>query len=168
MRQQIGVALAIVTQLEDPGGEGRIKVKFTSFLDGGPESAWAAIAAPMAGNNRGLFLMPEVGDEVLVAFDRGSFDHPYVIGFLWNGVDHPPTNDLHLRLFRSVNGHEIAVYDPPVSGGDQGYIRLKDAQGNVVELGNAHITIRSIGTIAIEAPSITINGRPVLTQSRPI
>lgn len=168
MRPQIGVALGIVTKLKDPQGEGRIKVKFTSFLDGGPESTWAAIAAPMAGGSRGVFFMPEIGDEVLVAFDRGHFDHPYVIGFLWNGVDKPPVNDPHLRIIRSVNGHEIAIYDPPISQGDKGYIRLQDSHGNMVELSNARITIKCVGTITIDAPNIAINGRPVAPQSRPL
>ena len=68
----------------------------------------------------------------------------------------------------TVNGHEIALYDPAVSGGDQGYIRLKDAHGNVVELSNARISIRSKGSIDIEAPNVTINGRPVAPQPRPI
>jgi len=145
MKSQIGVALGIVTNLKDPQGEGRIKVKFTSFLDGGPESTWAAIA-----------------------FDRGHFDHPYVVGFLWNGVDKPPVNDPHLRLIRSVNGHEIAIYDPPISQGDKGYIRLQDSHGNIVELANAHITIKSVGTITIDAPNIAINGRPVAPQAKPI
>jgi len=168
MRPYIGVALAIVTNLADPNGEGRIKVRFTSYLDNGPESTWAAIAAPMAGEGRGVFFMPEQGDEVLVAFDRGSFDHAYVIGFLWNGVDKPPTTDPHLRLIHSVNGHEIALYDPPISQGDKGYIRLQDAHGNLIELSNANITIKSVGAITIEAPTITINNRVVAPQQRPI
>ena len=168
MRPHIGVALGIVTNLVDPNGEGRIKVRFTSYLDNGPESAWAAIAAPMAGGSRGVFFMPEKDDEVLVAFDRGDFDHAYVIGFLWNGVDKPPTTDRHLRLIHSVNGHEIALYDPPISQGDKGYIRLQDAHGNLIELSNANITIKSVGAITIEAPKITINKRVVAPQQRPI
>ena len=57
------------------------------------ESAWAPVAAPLAGKQRGAFFMPELGDEVLVAFEDGSFDSPYIIGFLWNGVDMPPETD---------------------------------------------------------------------------
>ena len=57
-------------------------------------SAWAPVAAPLAGKKRGAFFMPELGDEVLVAFEHGDFDHPFIIGFLWNGVDTPPETDL--------------------------------------------------------------------------
>jgi len=164
MRQQAGVALATVTNLKDPQGEGRIKVKYTSFMDGGPESARAPIATPMAGKKRGVYFMPEVGDEVLVAFDRGYFDHPYVIGFLWNGIDRPPENDPHLRLIHSVNGHEIAIYDPPGEG-DKGYILLQDANGNKVELKQGGITIHSVGPITIEAPAVAINGQAVTIKA---
>jgi uncharacterized protein involved in type VI secretion and phage assembly len=111
MRRHSGVALGIVTNLKDPLGEGRIKVKFTSFLDGGPESAWAAIAAPLAGGSRGVFFMPEKDDEVLVAFDRGHFDHPYVIGFLWNGVDKPPESDPKNRVILTPGGHTLRFED---------------------------------------------------------
>jgi uncharacterized protein involved in type VI secretion and phage assembly len=168
MKPHIGVALGIVTSLDDPQQEGRIQVRFTSFLDGGPESAWAAIASMMAGKGRGMFYMPEKDDEVLVAFDRGHFDHPYIIGFLWNGVDKPPVNDPHLRIIRSVNGHEISIYDPPISQGDKGYIRLQDSHGNLVELSNARITIKSVGVLTIDAPTVLINKRPVAPQNRPI
>lgn len=162
-----GVVIGIVKSLDDPDGEGKIKLEFP-WLEEGAESAWAPIAAPFAGKDRGAFYHPEVGDEALVAFDQGDFAHPYIIGFLWNGVDRPPTDDSHLRLFRSVNGHEVAIYDPEASGGDMGYIRLKDAHGNVVELANAQITIRSVGTVQIQAPNVIINGRPVLPAPRPI
>ena len=87
-----GVVTGIVTAV----GAGKVKLKFPWLheSDGGErESNWARIATAMAGNDRGTFLMPEVGDEVIVAFEKGSFDHPYVIGFLWNGKDKPPKKD---------------------------------------------------------------------------
>ena len=54
------------------------------------DSHWAPIASLLAGKKRGACFMPELDDEVLVAFDRGEFDHPYVVGFLWNGADEAP------------------------------------------------------------------------------
>lgn len=161
-----GVGVGLVVNVDDPEKLGRLKLKFPWMDD--EESTWAPVAASFAGNDRGAFYMPEVGDEVLVAFELGNFDHPFVVGFLWNGKDKPPTDDVHLRLFRSVNGHEIAVHDPAVAGGDKGYIRIKDAHGNVVELSNAQITIQSVGLINIKAPSVMINGRPVLLTPSPI
>jgi uncharacterized protein involved in type VI secretion and phage assembly len=155
-----GVVIGIVKDLDDPKKLGRIKITFP-WLPETNKSFWARIATTMAGANRGTWFMPEKEDEVLVAFERGDPDHPYIIGFLWNGQDKPPRTDPKKRLIRSVNGHEIEMYDPDISDGDQGYIRLKDAQGNLIELANGRITIRSISGIEIMAPSVVINGRPV-------
>ncbi|MBV9927291.1 MAG: hypothetical protein JOZ96_19895 [Acidobacteria bacterium] len=162
-----GVGVAIVIDVNDPEKLGRLKLRFPWMPDE-VTSPWVPVAAPFAGNDRGAYYAPEIGDEALVAFELGNFDHPFVVGFLWNGKDKPPTEDVHLRLFRSVNGHEIAVHDPAVTGGDKGYIRIKDAHGNVVELANAQITIQSVGIINIKAPSVMINGRPVLISPTPI
>ena len=63
------------------------------WLDGSTESHWARVATPMAGKKRGLYFLPEVDDEVLVAFEHGSIDFPCVIGSLWNGKDTPPESN---------------------------------------------------------------------------
>jgi uncharacterized protein involved in type VI secretion and phage assembly len=68
--------------------EYRVRVQF-AWLPGGDKSAWARIATMGAGLDRGVFWLPEVGDEVLCAFINGWFDQPVVIGTLWNGVDKP-------------------------------------------------------------------------------
>jgi uncharacterized protein involved in type VI secretion and phage assembly len=159
------VAIGVVVDVDAPGA--RIKVEFPWMQPPQP-SNWAPIATLMSGGKRGMYYMPENGDEVLIAFDHGKFDHPYVVGFLWNGVDQPPADDQHLRVIRSVNGHEIAIFDPPVAAGDKGYVRVKDAHGNSVELANGQITIAGIGMIQINAPSVTINGRLVLPVGPPI
>jgi len=94
------------------------------------------------------------------------------VGFLWNGVDTPPSSDINLRTLHSVNGHEVQLYDPAVDGGNQGYIRIQHARGggtmNVVEINNTSILIRSDSAVIIQAPSVTINGRVVLPSASPI
>jgi uncharacterized protein involved in type VI secretion and phage assembly len=174
-----GVVIGIVKDLDDPKKLGRIKITFP-WLPETNQSFWARIATTMAGANRGTWFMPEKEDEVLVAFERGDPDHPYIIGFLWNGEDKPPKPidqsqpNPNIRMIRSVNGHEIEIYDPDtVVGGDNGYIRMKyaNAQGkitNTVELTNRGISITSITGIEIKAPSVVINGRPVLVAISPI
>src|SRR5262245_10644139 len=84
-----GVAVGVVTQNRDPESLGRVKVKFP-WRENPDESHWARIAAPMAGVNRGTWFLPEVGDEVLVAFEAQNVEHPYLLGALWNGQDNPP------------------------------------------------------------------------------
>jgi uncharacterized protein involved in type VI secretion and phage assembly len=160
MKRYPGGVTGLVKRLDDPEGQGRIQLQFP-WLSGTQRSAWAPVAAPFAGKDRGQVYMPEIDDEVLVAFEHGDFDHPFVIGLLWNGADTPSTNDPNRRLIRSVNGHEIEIYDPPISSGDKGYIRLKDAHGNIVELANGRISITSVSFIEINAPQVVINGRLV-------
>jgi phage protein D len=83
-----GVLTAIVTDIKDPDAKFRVKVKFP-VLDGTFVSAWARTLQPGAGDKRGFVILPEVGDEVLVAFGMGSFDEPYILGGVYNGTDKP-------------------------------------------------------------------------------
>ena len=63
---------------------GRVRVEYQTIEDG-LESPWAYVAAPLAGSGRGMLFMPVKGDEVLVLHGDNDFDHPYVLGYLWNG-----------------------------------------------------------------------------------
>jgi uncharacterized protein involved in type VI secretion and phage assembly len=109
MKRVPGVVIGLVTSVNDPLGQGRIQLKFPWLdLD---DSGWAPIAAPMAGGKRGAFFMPEVDDEVLVAFEHGDFNHPFVVGFLWNGVDKPPETDPKNRVLVTPGGHTIRLED---------------------------------------------------------
>jgi uncharacterized protein involved in type VI secretion and phage assembly len=109
-----GVAVGVVTQNRDPESLGRVKVKFP-WRENPDESHWARIAAPMAGVNRGTWFLPEVGDEVLVAFEAENVEHPYLVGALWNGQDNPPETNQdganNIRKIRSRSGHEIIFND---------------------------------------------------------
>ena len=84
-----GVATAIVTNNKDPEKWGRVKLQYT-WREDKQESDWARVASSGAGKDRGTLWTPEVGDEVLVAFDKGNVDHPFVLSALWNGKDTPP------------------------------------------------------------------------------
>lgn len=83
-----GVVPAIVTSVKDPDSMGRVKVKVPWLADQ-YESWWARTLQPGAGKDRGAVVLPEVGDEVLVAFAQGDLEHPYVLGGLYNGTDQP-------------------------------------------------------------------------------
>jgi uncharacterized protein involved in type VI secretion and phage assembly len=166
-----GVVTGQVINVIDPDQQGRVQVSLP-FLGGQNASYWAPVATMMAGKGRGSWFMPELGDEVLIAFNQDDVAHPFIVGFLWNGQDNPPSKDQHLRVIHSVNGHELRLYDPPVEGGDQGHIRLQFARGdgalNIVEINNTSIVIRSDSAISIQAPTVTINGRPVVPGGGPI
>ncbi len=109
-----GVVSAIVTNNKDEDGMARVKVKFP-WLAEEDESYWARIVTFMAGNERGSYFIPEVDDEVLVAFENGDINYPYILGSLWNGKDKPHEknedgkNDL--RVFKSRSGHKVIFDD---------------------------------------------------------
>jgi len=162
-----GVVPAKVINVMDPAVMGRVQVSFP-ILPGNDQGYWAPVATMMAGGGRGSWFMPEVGDDVLVAFQDGDVDHPYIIGFLWNGQDQPPRSDPHKRVLQSVNGHQIEIYDPPAGSSDKGYLRIQDAYGNTIVLQDSNIAITGVGAITINAASILISGRPVLPLGGPI
>lgn len=116
----------------DKPGPGRVKVKIP--LMGMPESNWARMASWMAGKERGAFCLPEVEDEVLVAFENGDVNRPYIIGSLWNGQDLPPETNKdgknNIRLFKSRSGHVLQFAD---TKGEES-ITLTSAKGHVIKL----------------------------------
>jgi uncharacterized protein involved in type VI secretion and phage assembly len=110
MNEISGVVIGLVQDLNDPERQGRIQLQFP-WLSEAHRSAWAPVAAPMAGKKRGVFYMPELGDEVLVAFEHGDFDHPFILGYLWNGVDTPPETNHSNRVIKTPGGHELRFED---------------------------------------------------------
>ena len=171
MSHVYGVVTGTVKDVDDPQGEGRVKVQFPS-MEGDNESYWAPVASAMAGNGRGAFFMPEVDDEVLVAFLQGDVNHPYIIGFLWNGQQRPPSTSVHERMIYSRNGHAIRFLDATPSGGSQGALVIEDGHGNRITLSNGKIAIKSVAILEIEAPIITLKGpgykRVVSPNNNPI
>lgn len=107
-----GVVVGIVTNNKD--GLGRVRVKF-QWHSQDYETDWVRIATLMAGSQRGSFFIPEVGDEVLLAFENGDFNSPYVVGCLWSIEDNPPTGNAggenNIRMFQSRSGHKITFDD---------------------------------------------------------
>ena len=84
--------LAEVVDVKDPDKLARVQVRLLSFdgIDGQDGPLWARVAVPFAGSDRGAFMLPDVGDEVLVSFINGDWRFPVVVGGLWNGSAHPP------------------------------------------------------------------------------
>ena len=136
-----GVTVGVVTNNQDPDKLGRVKLRLP-WLSEQDESQWARVLTPMAGKGRGLYCLPEVDDEVLVAFEHGLPEFPYVLGALWNGQDAPPaTNDdgkNNQRLLRSRSGHTIRLDDTEGSA----RIEIRDGSGkNTITIDTAANTI---------------------------
>ncbi|WP_333385651.1 phage baseplate assembly protein V [Microcoleus sp. POL10_C6] len=156
-----GVTIAEVTNNKDEGKLGRVKVKFP-WLSDTDESFWARVLTPMAGGDRGIYFLPEVGDEVLVAFEHGNIEFPYILGALWNGKDKPPeTNEdgkNNKRTIKSRSGHTITLDD---TDGEEKIEIFDKSKKNSIVVNTKENTI----TISAEA-DITIqssNGKLILS-----
>ena len=176
-----GVAVGIVSDNKDPEAKGRVKVTFP-WREKRDESHWARIAVPMAGPEVGTYFLPEVDDEVLVAFENGDIHYPYVVGALWNGQDPPPTNNESgtndVRMIRTRSGHEVVLDDTENAGaveirtGAGHSIRLDDAagseqititdksEGNSISFDpNAgSVELRGGTTVSVSAPTVELAG----------
>jgi uncharacterized protein involved in type VI secretion and phage assembly len=152
-----GVVIGIVTNNNDDEGLSRVRVRFP-WLDATNETFWARIVSPMAGPGRGVYFLPEVDDEVLVAFEHGDLRFPYVLGGLWNGVDKPPVDNgggNHLRVIKSRSGHLIKLNDEH----GKETVEIIDASGKnsiVVDTATNVITITAGKDITLAAPEGTI------------
>jgi len=150
-----GVVVGIVTNIEDPDNLGRVQLAFPWF-SADAVSAWARVATLMAGNGRGSVFLPEVDDEVLVAFEHGDMRRPFVIGALWNGVDVLPaefTNDgnNNTRFIKSRSGHIIKLDD--TEGSEK--IEIIDKTGKnsiVIDSKENTVTITTDKDIMLKAP----------------
>jgi uncharacterized protein involved in type VI secretion and phage assembly len=175
-----GVAVGIVRQNKDDSGLGRVKVSFP-WHSQPQESYWARVATPMAGGKRGIYFIPEVGDEVLVAFERGDVRFPYVLGSLWNGVDNSPVNNADgkndVRVIHSRSNHKITINDGAqpllkleLSDGkhiaiDRNGIVIDDKQGNKVTIQSSggSISVEAATSLSLKAPQITIEASGMMT-----
>jgi phage protein D len=148
-----GVVIAIVTNNNDPDGQGRVKLKYPWMADD-VESGWARVAGIGAGDERGLFCLPEVNDEVVVAFEHGEVDRPLVISGLWNGVDAPTVpvseaiqnGNVHTRAFKTRSGHVLTFVDD-----SEGKVELQTAGGHRLTLDdqNRAVQIETNGGITV-------------------
>ena len=148
-----GVTVGVVTNNQDPAGLGRVKVKFP-WLSDQDESHWARVLTPMAGNDRGLYFLPEVDDEVLVAFEHGLVEFPYILGALWNGKDKAPESNADgkndRRTIKSRSGHLIRLDDSNgkekieiIASGGNNSIVISTADNTITIKADAGITIQS-------------------------
>ena len=174
-----GVYPALVVDNKDPDNLGRVMVSLPWAPDLGvePYAAWARLATLMAGNKRGTLFIPEVNDEVLVAFQGGDPGRPIVIGALWNGRNQPPPamdrsgrnnlksiitrNGVTLEFsddtgvealsLRTPGGNKLVLKDGP------GVVTITDSNGNVVRLDSDGIALLSSKNVRIDGVEVTIN-----------
>ncbi|MEB3288685.1 MAG: VgrG-related protein [Leptolyngbya sp.] len=127
--------IGIVADNKDPKNWGRVRVKFPALTED-HMSNWARVVSVGAGASRGLDCLPEIDDEVLVAFEHGDIHRPYVLGGLWNGKDAPPetadnnvaNGKVRLRTFKTSEGHTLQFVDEDKGSSKKGvYLDTVDA-----------------------------------------
>jgi uncharacterized protein involved in type VI secretion and phage assembly len=180
-----GVYPAQVTDIQDPDGQGRVRVRLPWAPDDTGYEAWARLAVFMAGNNRGAWFIPDVDDEVLVAFVAGDPRHPIVVGSLWNGSDTPPASmdgggrNLN-KVLRSRNGVQLTLDDSDgqerfiveTPGGQRitlsdgpGGVNVEDANGNSVKLEAAGITVTAAAKVTVNASQVAVSAGMVTVDA---
>lgn len=173
-----GGYLAEVIDLSDPDNLARVKIRLLNFdgVDGHDGPVWARVASAFAGNNRGAFLIPDVGDEVLVTFVNGDPRYPIVIGGLWNGSDAAPesiSGGRNVRkVIRSKNGVKLTLEDEDgqekcilETPGMQkvtlkdgpGQITIEDSNGNSIKLESSGVTITAAAKVTVNAGQVTVS-----------
>ncbi|WP_461189953.1 phage baseplate assembly protein V [Arthrobacter sp. Z4-13] len=176
-----GVAVGEVIDNKDPDGLGRVRIHLPWQADG-DASGWSRCAMNMAGKDRGLFLLPEVGDEVLVSAEKGDPSHLYVLGVLWNGKNRPPTDNAdganNIRVLKSRSGHTIRINDdksaPEVEirledgkkvALTKDGITVSDGKNNkiAIDSSNSSIQISATQKLVLDAPNIEIKAGAALT-----
>jgi uncharacterized protein involved in type VI secretion and phage assembly len=160
-RRFYGIAEAIVTDNDDPENEGRVKVRLPWF-DEEMITEWCRVRQPYAGSGYGWYLVPEVGDEVLVAFIHGDLRLPVILGGLWNGKDKPSVHrgaGKDPKLLRTKKGHEILLDD---SDGAEKIVIVDSGGKNRITL---DVTGSSI-TVESTSGKLTLRGREVEIEAQ--
>jgi uncharacterized protein involved in type VI secretion and phage assembly len=182
-----GVYFARVTDVRDPDGQGRVKVALPWVPD--PKQAkyevWARLATLMAGSGRGTWMIPDSGDEVLVAFEGGHPERPCVLGALWNGTDKPPesmdgggqnnrkviktrsglvialddTSGTESVTISTPDGQSFALKDGPSS------VEITDASGNSVKLETSGVTVQAAAQVTITGSQVQVSAGTVTVSA---
>lgn len=165
-RRYYGLVEGLVVQ-NTGDDEGRIKVKFP-WLDGTTVTDWCRISQLYAGNGYGSLFVPELNDEVAVAFIHGDMRFPIIVGGLYNGKDKPPTAPVDgqdQKIIRTRQGHQILFDDRA----DQAAVRVTSAAGHMLEMDDSGtairitaaeggtVTVTADGSITLKAPKVTVD-----------
>ena len=166
-RRIYGVAVAQVIDNKDKTNQGRVQLHLPWLPCVEP---WARVAVLMAGSNRGTYFIPQIGDEVLIAFANGNVNEPYVIGSLWNGRDLPPARDSnspkYQRVIRTPKGLQVLFDDAEkktieISHPDGAKLRL-ESQKIELSIGSTSITMNKDGDITIKSRAqIKLDGETI-------
>lgn len=179
-----GVYPALVTRLVDADSLGRIEVRFPWLGTAGDRDvrAWATLCSPYADSQQGLQILPDVGSQVVVAFEAGNLRRPYIVGATWNGrtpFPEPATRANNLRVLRSRRGSCLEFDDTAgaekvritMTSGHQVVldntareVTVRHASGSTVKLTMSGVEIKTKGSLDITASKVNVT-TPMATFS---
>ncbi len=161
-RRDWGAALVIglVTNTNDPEAMGRVKVRYPALGDDA-EGPWARVAVPNAGPDRGLFMLPQVDDEVVVAFEHGDTRRPYVLGSLFNGVHRPPGTFLEggrgtFAVASPEQARLTAAQALTISSDERVVVEAGGGAGEVTVRGSGSVTVEARGALTLKGASVDV------------
>ncbi|WP_299315541.1 type VI secretion system Vgr family protein [uncultured Aquimarina sp.] len=150
--------VATVTANDDPDGIGRIKVQLDWQKPLGVYTPWLRVMTPHSGGDKGFHFIPEVGEEVLIGFEGGNAERPFVMGALYNGSSNPAewkTDKNNVKAIRTRSGHTIELNDTDKAE----FITIKDKNENLIHIdtANNNITITALETMTLNAKNFEMN-----------
>jgi uncharacterized protein involved in type VI secretion and phage assembly len=176
-----GAHLAKVISTRDPDQKGRVQIQILAADSDGLALIWARVAVPFAGNNYGAYLIPGVGEEVLVVFTGNDMQYPVIIGALWNGMQDVSEeangididrwtitgrNGTRIAIIEQSPGSELVEIETPagatatLTDTNGGEIKLS-VNGNSVTLGGASISVETPGEFSVDAAAISMSAGSV-------
>lgn len=167
-----GSYLAEVVSVQDPESLSRVQIRLLSFDQVGNQDAeiWARVAVPFAGENRGAFMIPDVGDEVLINFINGDTRFPVVIGSLWNGSTRVSEqlggsgDSIDRWSITGKEGTRIAIEEESAATAKVLITTPGGVSGELTDEGGGKIEFKSSGTtLTIDPQGVTINTSMDLT-----
>jgi phage protein D len=165
-----GVMIGTVSNNMDPLSQGRVKVMFPNLGSAPPIlSNWCRIAAGSGGLMSGSYFIPDVGTEVLVAFEHGDVNFPYVIGTLWNAMNLPPKPSSAVviggkvveRIIQTPMGLKITMVDMPGKMG----IELSDKLGMnsiAIDAVKGAVAIKALTDVTIDSLNFKVNSKALI------
>jgi uncharacterized protein involved in type VI secretion and phage assembly len=180
-----GAQLAVVKSIQDPQSLGRVQIQLCGADPDGAALVWARVSTPFAGNNYGAFLIPNVGEEVMVLFVGGDARYPVVVGALWNGAHELPESisgdqidrwtftgraGTRIAIVEEGSGQEMVEIETP--GGAKA--TLTDANGgeitlmvssHTITMGSSGVSIETSGEFSVDASTISLTAGSVSVTS---